>query len=134
MASRQIEGTASWARRIVALAVDWAASTLITVLILGPGNYSGNSGSGWVTLGTFFVESVIGTALAGGSFGQQVAGIRVLRIDGRRLPVVVALARQLLVCVVIPPLVFRPDGRGLHDIMADSAAYDVKVLRRSGAT
>ncbi len=129
MASRQIEGTASWARRIVALAVDWAASTLITVLILGPGNYSGSSGSGWLTLGIFFAESVIGMALAGGSFGQQVAGVRVLRIDGRRLPVVVALARQLLVCVVVPPLVFRPDGRGLHDIMADSAAYDVKVLR-----
>ena len=129
MANQQIQGTASWGRRVVALVVDWIASSLVSILVLGPSGYSGQSGSGWLTLGVFFLESAVGTALAGGSFGQLVAGVRVLRIDGRRLPVLAALARQILVCVVIPPLVFRPDGRGLHDIMADSAAYDVKALR-----
>ena len=29
--------------------------------------------------------------------------------------------RQVLIALVIPPLVFRPDGRGLHDIAAGSA-------------
>jgi len=32
-----------------------------------------------------------------------------------------ALLRQFLICLVIPPLVFRPDGRGLHDLVCGSA-------------
>ena len=41
--------------------------------------------------------------------------------SGRPLSLLVALLRQVLICLVIPPLVFRPDGRGLHDLAARSA-------------
>ncbi len=35
-----------------------------------------------------------------------------------------ALARTLLICVVIPPLIFETQtGRGLHDRWTGSAAY-----------
>ncbi len=37
--------------------------------------------------------------------------------------------RQLLVAVVIPPLVFRPDGRGLHDIAAGSRTARLEDLK-----
>ena len=47
-----------------------------------------------------------------------------LTTDGRPLNLLMALARTLLICVVIPPLVFKPEtGRGLHDLWTGSAAY-----------
>jgi uncharacterized RDD family membrane protein YckC len=115
---------ASWARRIVALIIDWAASTLVTVGIVGPRNYSDDPSSGWVVLGVFAVEVALLTTLAGGSFGQLLARVRVLTTDGRPLSLLVALARTVLICAVVPPLIFRPDsGRGLHDLWTGSAAY-----------
>ena len=53
----------------------------------------------------------------------MIAKIQVRHLDGRPLTLFRALLRQLLVCLVIPPLVFRPDGRGLHDLWTDSGAY-----------
>jgi hypothetical protein len=41
-----------------------------------------------------------------------------------------ALARQVLIALVVPPLVFRPDGRGLHDIAAGSATVTMQTFRR----
>ena len=115
---------ASWPRRIAALIVDWAASTLVTVGIIGPGNYLDDPDSGWIVLGVFALEVSLLTTLAGGSFGQLLTRIRVLTTDGRTLNLLVALARTLLICVVIPPLVFKPEsGRGLHDMWTGSAAY-----------
>lgn len=114
---------ASWPRRIVALVVDWFGCTLVTVAVLGPERYSQGS-SGWVVLAIFAAESALGTALAGGSFGQLACGVRVLRTDGRPLNLLSALLRSVLVCLVVPPLVFRPEtGRGLHDLATGSAAY-----------
>ena len=40
--------------------------------------------------------------------------------------------RQFLVLLVIPPLVFRPDGRGLHDMAAGSAVVRLETLRAAG--
>jgi uncharacterized RDD family membrane protein YckC len=120
-----VPNTASWVRRFVALAVDWAACSLVTLAVLGPSGYSNNPSSGWVTLGVFWLETSVGVALAGGSFGQLAARVRVLRLDGTPVPLLPAVARQLLVCLVIPPLVFRPDGRGLHDLAAGTAAYNL---------
>lgn len=120
-----VANTASWARRLVALAVDWAASSLVTLAVLGPHGYLHDPSAGWVTLGVFWLESSVGMALAGASFGQLTARIRVLRLDGRALGLIPAVVRGLLVCVVIPPLIFRPDGRGLHDLAVGSAAFNL---------
>lgn len=115
---------ASWPRRIVALFLDWIASTLVAVGIVGPSHYAHDSGSSWLVLGVYAVEAAVLTALSGGSFGQLVVGVRVLTTEGRPLNLLVALARSLLICVVIPPLIFRHDnGRGLHDLWTGSAAY-----------
>jgi uncharacterized RDD family membrane protein YckC len=115
---------ASWSRRIVALIIDWAASTLVTIGVVGPRNYADDPNAGWIVLGVFAAEVAVLTTLAGGSFGQLLAGVRVLTTEGRPLSLLVALARTLLICVVVPPLIFRPDsGRGLHDLWTGSAAY-----------
>ncbi len=115
---------ASWSRRIVALVLDWVASTLVTVGVIGLGDYVDNPSSGWVVLGVFALEVSVLTALAGGSFGQLLTRVRVLTTEGRPLSLLLAVVRTLLICVVVPPLVFKPQtGRGLHDLWTGSAAY-----------
>jgi hypothetical protein len=45
---------ASWPRRIVALIIYWTASTLVTVGLIGLGDYlAPGSNSGWIVLGVF---------------------------------------------------------------------------------
>ena len=116
---------ASWPRRIAALVIDWILATLITIGLVGLGDYSRQGGnSSWVVLGVFALELTVLTTLAGGSFGQLLMRIRVLRLDGRPLSLLMALARSLLICLVIPPLIYKTDtGRGLHDLWTGSAAY-----------
>jgi uncharacterized RDD family membrane protein YckC len=115
--------TASWARRILALLIDYAACWGVMLLIYGGDWFgSGPVPSLYLTL-LFIGESALLMALSGGSFGQLATRLRVIRIDGsgRPLSLLVALLRQFLICLVIPPLVFRPDGRGLHDLACGSA-------------
>jgi uncharacterized RDD family membrane protein YckC len=115
---------ASWPRRIAALFVDWILATLVAVGIIGPSRYAHDPNSGWVVLAVFLVEVSVLTAFASASFGQLLAGIRVLTLDGRPVNLLLSTLRTLLICLVIPPLVFRSDsGRGLHDLAVGSAAY-----------
>jgi uncharacterized RDD family membrane protein YckC len=125
--------TASWAHRFGALLVDWAACTLIVVLVLGPSGWSDDPYAGFYATGVFVVESAFFTALLGGSFGKLVTRLRVVRNDGsnRPLELIPALVRSLLIALVIPPLVFRPDGRGLHDMAARSMTVRLADLRAS---
>ncbi|WP_244928728.1 RDD family protein [Nocardioides sp. W7] len=124
--------TTSWARRVIALLVDWFASTLVVIAFVGIDAY-GETGSRaqWLVLGVYVLESALGTALAGGSFGKLVTRLRVVRVDGDPRPIglLQALLRSVMVALVIPPLVFRPDGRGLHDLVAGSATVDLQTWR-----
>ena len=73
----------------------------------------------------------------GGSFGQVATRLRVVRANGDPRPIdpLRALLRQVLIALVIPPLVYRPDGRGMHDIAAGSATVTLDTYRAlSGAT
>lgn len=122
--------TASWARRIVALFVDWIASTLVVMLLIGPAGWSEDRYAGFYTLGVFTLESALFTALVGGSFGQLATRVRVVRTDTHRPPDLLrALLRSVLVCLVIPPLVFKPDGRGLHDMATGTQTTLLDTLR-----
>ena len=126
--------TATWGQRIVALVIDWFASTLVVVAILGPAGWSSSRSSSVATMGVFIAESAFFMALLGGSFGQLATRLRVIRVDGSRRPLslLMALVRQILICLVIPPIVFRPDGRGLHDLACGSATVPLAVLRLPG--
>jgi len=114
--------TASWAHRVLALIVDWFASTLVVLAILGPAGWSENRYAGMYTLLVFCLENALLTATMGGSFGQLMTRLRVVRVNGdpRPLDPLRALLRSAMICLVIPPLVFRPDGRGLHDMAVGS--------------
>ena len=127
--------TATWARRILALVVDWFASTFVVILLLGGvDSWAGDRSSGIYDLGVFVLESAVFTALSGGSIGQLATRLRVVRVVGDRLqpglvPLHLALLRQVLIALVIPPLVYRPDGRGLHDLAAGSAVVTLQTWR-----
>ena len=124
--------TASWGRRILALIVDYAACWGVMLLIYG-GAWFGNGSLPSLYLTLLFIgESAFLMALSGGSFGQLATRLRVVRVDGsgRPLSLLMALLRQVLICLVIPPLVFRPDGRGLHDMICGSATVPLPVPDR----
>jgi uncharacterized RDD family membrane protein YckC len=122
---------------MLALLVDWFASSLVAAVIVGPERFFADQSTspdavpGLVTLAVFIAETTVLTALAGGSFGKLATRLRVVRNDGSGRPVglLPALARTLLVAAVIPPLVFRPDGRGLHDMMAGTATVTLQTAR-----
>ena len=120
-------GTASWPRRILALFVDWTACNLVLVAVMGAQGWSDSRATGLYTTGLFILESTVLTALVGGSFGKLVTRLRVVRVDGsgRPLDLLHALARVVLVCLVVPPLVYKPDGRGLHDLAVGSFTVPV---------
>ncbi len=125
--------TASWARRMLALVVDWFASTLVVLLLIGPSGWSDDRYSGFYTMAVYVIESALLTASVGGSFGKLLTRLRVVRHDGSGAPVglLQALLRSVLICLVIPPLVFRPDGRGLHDIAAGTATVTLQTASGS---
>ncbi|MDN4161743.1 RDD family protein [Nocardioides abyssi] len=127
--------TASWARRIAALLVDWLASTLVVIAFIGLDDYAatGSPAPAYV-LGVYVVESALLTWAAGGSFGKLATRLRVVRADLRTTPLnpLVLLARQVGIALVIPPLVYRADGRGLHDVLAGTATVTLQTYRSLG--
>ena len=114
--------SASWPRRALALAVDWLASSLVVIGLIGPGGWLEDPNSGFYVLAVFALESTLLTPLAGGSFGKLATRLRVVRNDGTGRPIELlpSVLRAVLVCLVVPPLVFKPDGRGLHDLAVNS--------------
>lgn len=115
-----IPDTASWLQRVAALAVDWAAGYGVAYFILRDVNHEAFAA---LTLAVFLIQSSVGVTLSGASFGQAVLRLNVRKLNGHPLTFWRALERQALICLVIPPLVFRSDGRGLHDILTDAAVF-----------
>lgn len=124
--------TASWGRRILALFVDWFASTLVVIVLVGFEAWSqpGAPEQGYVFL-VFALETALFTWLLGGSFGKLATRLRTAPADGRLRPLnpVLLLARQVAVLLVLPPLVFKSDGRGLHDLMAGTATVTLQTYQ-----
>jgi len=109
---------AGWWRRILALFVDWFASLLVAGFFVGREVVTSNGGETWAPLLVFWVEASLLTALLGGSFGQLLTRVAVVRLDGSVPSLLVALVRTLLICVVVPPVIYNRDRRGLHDLAA----------------
>ena len=103
----------------------------MVIALLGLDDYSESSASGFYVLLVYVVEAALFTWLVGGSFGKVATRLRVVPVDGRLRPLnpLRLLARQVLVALVIPPLVFRPDGRGLHDLFAGTATVTLDTYR-----
>src|SRR3712207_9385978 len=94
----------------MAVAVGFFGSAVIT----------GSDWRSWMILSVYVVESTVLCWLAGGSFGQLVCRIGVLRLDRAPLGLPRSVLRALLLALVLPALVIGPDRRGLHDLAARS--------------
>lgn len=110
---------ATLGRRVPALIIDWFASMGVSALFF--------DSSSWATLGVFAVENLLLVATIGTTLGHRLLGLVVRRLDRER-PFVgfgAAALRSALLCLVIPPVIWDRDGRGLHD----KAARTVLVRR-----
>lgn len=116
---------AGWGRRALALVGDWFVSRLVAGLLFGSEVWTGNGTEQLTVFAVFLFEATLFTALAGGSFGQLAMRLAVVRLDHRSVTILQALVRTFLILLVIPPLVFNRDNRGLHDL-----AVNTVVVRR----
>lgn len=94
-------------RRILAICIDWVIALVISNFAFG--------GNQWSTLAVFAVEQILLIGTLGYSIGHRVAGIHVVRLGGAPAGPLAALVRTILLCLVIPAVVFDPDQRGIHD-------------------
>jgi uncharacterized RDD family membrane protein YckC len=93
--------------RILALVIDWLPCSVAAQLLTKNPAFS--------ALVLFAAVTVLSVALAGRTVGHAAAGLRVALLDGRRAGFAAAVIRTMLLCLVIPPVVYNTDGRGLHD-------------------
>lgn len=104
-------------RRILALTIDWTVASLISNFFFG--------GDAWATLGIFALEQALLVGTLGYSIGHLAAGIHVVRAGGGAPGLMAAVVRSVLLCLVVPAVIFDADHRGLHD-----KAMDTLLLRR----
>ena len=105
-----------WGRRVLGLVVDWVASLLVAGVFAGRGVLESQDWRAWLPMIVFLAESGLLVALLGASFGQLLVRVAVVRLDRKPVSLLRALLRTLLICLVVPPLVFNRDQRGLHDL------------------
>ena len=119
------EQRAWFGRRIVAFLIDWFSSILVALFAFPQFPYGSNE-SMLATLAIFVLEVTLLTWLTGASFGQRLVGLRVISIDAGRLPLWRVVVRTLLICLVIPAVVYDDDGRGVHDRLASTRVIRVR--------
>ncbi len=110
---------AGFGARLAAIAVDWAASILISRAIIPSVPY-GSGASSWAVLAIFAVEVALLTMLGGASLGQRLLRLRVVRVEGGALAPLPVVVRTVALSLASPALVMDRDGRGLHDRAARS--------------
>jgi hypothetical protein len=115
---------ASWRARIGALIIDWAACMVIALGFFGSGVLTGGGWRAWMILTMFFVESTVLSWLAGGSFGQLLSRIAVVRLDREPLGLPRALLRAFLVSLALPALIISTERRGLQDLVTGTVVIN----------
>lgn len=114
---------AGWWPRIGAMVGDWAFSMVLAVAIFGLDL------PGWraaMVLVFYFLGASALTILTGGSLGQLIVGIGVIRTDGGPLGLWRPIVRTASKCLVIPHVVVGAERRPLTDLMLGT----VVVTRR----
>jgi uncharacterized RDD family membrane protein YckC len=119
---------AGWGRRLLALLLDWLIAGLVASVVVGKPMWAGGNDYNFSHLAIFFVMTAILTGLAGGTIGHRICGLRVMNLktkDPKQVGLPGGLLRSLLICLLIPAVVFDRDHRGLHDL-----AVKTVVVRR----
>ncbi|MGW8887364.1 RDD family protein [Streptomyces sp. NPDC055749] len=106
---------APWGRRFGAVFIDWALCMVIAYGLLARGDQQ--AAGNWA-LFVFLVMSVLTVTTVGSTPGKRILGLRVVAENGERLGAGRVILRSVLLLLVVPPLVWDRDGRGLHDRLA----------------
>ena len=108
-------------RRAGALAVDWLIAYGLAGLGLSVGLLTTPALSAAI-MGIWFVLGVVSVRLFGFTPGQYALGLQVASVDGRlHVGTGRAIARGLLIALVIPALFTDSDGRGFQDRLTATA-------------
>lgn len=97
-------------RRIAALAIDFAISALLSAAFF---HYNG-----FASTLIFAVTQIVFITLLAGGVGHLLLGLRVVPVQGGWIGWWRPIVRTVLICLVIPPLIWDADQRGLHDKIA----------------
>jgi hypothetical protein len=97
-------------RRIGALAIDGAIADLIAIAFF---NYDA-----WAILAILAVLQILFITLLSGSIGHLIVGLRVVPLTPGWIGVWRPALRTVLLCIVVPALIWDRDQRGLHDKIA----------------
>lgn len=87
--------------------IDWASAVLISVIFF---DYDPLA-----TLAIFAVLQSVLLLMANGSIGHLALGMRLVPLAGGYLGIWRPLVRTVLLCLVIPAVVWDLDQRGMHD-------------------
>lgn len=123
---------AGWGRRVLALLLDWLIAGLIASAVTSEPIWAGGNDFTTAQLVIFFAMTAILTGLAGSTIGHRVLGLRVLNLNAAgqtgyaaQVGLLGGVIRALLICLLIPAVVYDRDRRGLHDRAANTV-----VVRR----
>ncbi|VEG56348.1 RDD domain-containing protein [Mycolicibacterium aurum] len=112
---------ARFGRRIAALCVDWLVCYGLAALAMTVGWVS-MANLSTAVLVVWLVLGVVSVRLFGFTPGQLVLGLKVVAVDNRdHVGLGRAVARGLLITLVIPALFTDSDLRGLHDLATKTA-------------
>lgn len=122
---------AGWGRRVLALFVDWIIAGLVASVVTGKPMWAPGNDFATAQVVIFFAMTAVLTGLAGGTIGHRLCGLRVIRSRPggssytSQVGLLAGAIRALLICLVIPAVVYDRDRRGLHDRAAGTV-----VVRR----
>jgi uncharacterized RDD family membrane protein YckC len=94
-------------RRLLGLTVDWIACVFVARALLGADPLG--------PLLVFAIENAVLVGTLGATLGHRVAGLGVERFPGGLPGPTRAVGRTILLCLVVPALIWDADQRGLHD-------------------
>ena len=103
-------GTGSIARpgrRIAALAIDWACAVVISIAFF--------SYDALATTVVFSIVQILFLPTLGGSPGHRLLGLRLQLVGGGWVGLWRPIVRTVLLCLVIPAVIWDADQRGFHD-------------------
>lgn len=103
---------AGFGSRTLAIVIDWLPCSIAAQLLTKNPAFS--------ALVLFAAVTALSIGIAGRTLGHAAAGLRVALLDGRRPGFAAAVIRTVLLCLLIPPVVYDTDGRGLHDRAANT--------------
>jgi uncharacterized RDD family membrane protein YckC len=109
-----VGAVAGFGRRLAGVTVDWLLAYALTLAVLGLDALGGPT-IGWWVWAVWAVLTALPTAVFGMTPGMVALGIRVARVDMAAVVGFRAVARTILLGLVIPAVIRDEDGRGWHD-------------------